>query len=88
FLTCDWAETVFMEFRAGERLLAVAVTDVIDDGLSAVYTFYDPDENPRSLGTFAILSQVEECRRRGLPFLFLGYWVRHADRMRYKTQFR
>lgn len=88
FLTSDWASTTFVEFRAGERLLALAVTDALNDGLSAVYTFYDPRETWRSLGTYAILWQIAECRRRGLPYLFLGYWVRHAERMRYKTQFR
>ncbi len=88
FLTSDWSSTVFVEFRAGDRLLALAVTDSLNDGLSAVYTFYDPRETWRSLGTFAILWQIAECRRRGLPYLFLGYWVRHAERMRYKTQFR
>lgn len=88
FLTCDWSDTVFIEFRAGDKLLAIAVTDILADGLSAVYTFYDPHESARSLGTFAIMRQLEECRLRNLPYLFLGYWVRQADRMRYKTQFR
>ncbi|MEL0027612.1 MAG: arginyltransferase [Perlucidibaca sp.] len=88
FLTSDWASTVFVEFRAAGRLLALAVTDELQDGLSAVYTFYDTRESWRSLGTYAILWQIAETRRRGLPYLFLGYWVRHAERMRYKTQFR
>ncbi len=88
FLTSDWSSTVFVEFRSGDRLLALAVTDELADGLSAVYTFYDPRETWRSLGTYAILWQIAECRRRGLPYLFLGYWVRHAERMSYKTQFR
>ena len=68
--------------------MALAVTDVLETGLSAVYTFYDPNEQYRSLGTFAILWQIAETRRRELPFLYLGYWVRQAERMRYKTQFR
>ena len=88
FLTSEWSDTVFVEFRRGDRLLALAVTDVLKNGLSAVYTFYDPNETYRSLGTFAILWQIAETQRRGLPFLYLGYWVRQAERMRYKTQFR
>jgi arginine-tRNA-protein transferase len=88
FLTCEWANTIFVEFRRGERLFALAVTDELSHGLSAVYTFYDPLETYRSLGTFAILWQIKEAQRRNLPYLYLGYWVRQAERMRYKTQFR
>lgn len=88
FLTSEWSDTVFVEFRRGDRLMALAVTDVLKNGLSAVYTFYDPNETYRGLGTFAILWQIAETQRRGLPFLYLGYWVRQAERMRYKTQFR
>lgn len=88
FLTSEWSATELMEFRLDGQLLAVAVTDVLADGLSAVYTFYDPDCSARSLGSFAILAQVEACRRAGLSHVYLGYWVRHAPRMRYKTQFR
>jgi len=88
FLTSEWADTCFVEFRHHGRLLALAVTDVLATGWSAVYTFYDPDDTTRSLGTYAILWQIEACKARGLPFLYLGYWVRHAERMRYKTRFR
>lgn len=88
FLISDWSDTEFLEFRAGDRLLAVAVTDVLQDGLSAVYTFYDPNERWRGLGTLAILRQIESCRNRGLPYLYLGYWVRQAPRMHYKTRYR
>ena len=88
FLTSEWANTIFLEFRRSDRLLALAVTDILANGLSAVYTFYDPLETYRSLGTFAILWQINEAKRRQLPYLFLGYWVRQAERMRYKTQFR
>lgn len=88
FLTSDWANTWFVEFRHAGRLLAVAVTDVLNHGWSAVYTFYEPHEEARSLGTFAILWQIAACRERNLPYLFLGYWVRQAERMRYKTGFR
>lgn len=88
FLISDWSDTEFLEFRIGDRLLAVAVTDVLQDGLSAVYTFYEPNEHWRGLGTLAILRQIEACQKRGLPYLYLGYWVRQAPRMHYKTRFR
>jgi arginine-tRNA-protein transferase len=88
FLRSPWCETRFVEFRSAEKLLAVAVTDVLPSGLSAVYTFYDPEAGPRSLGTQTILWQVEEARRRGLPWLFLGYWIEACDKMRYKGRFR
>ena len=88
FLTCAWANTAFFEFRLEKRLAAVAVSDVLDDGLSAVYTFFDPDLSRRSLGAFAILWQIEEARRRGLSWLYLGYWIEESPKMRYKGDYR
>lgn len=88
FLTAPWSPTMFMEFRHGKRLLGVAVTDVCLHGLSAVYTFFDPDEQTRSLGTFAILQQVEMARRRGLPWLYLGFWIEGHPKMDYKRRFQ
>lgn len=89
FLTCDWADTRFHCFRspAGE-LLAVAVTDHLDDGLSAVYTFFDPDQDQRGLGVNALLWQIHACQRLGLPYLYLGYWIRQCQKMSYKSQYR
>lgn len=88
FLTCDWAETRFVEFRLGEALLAVAVVDEMDQGLSAVYTFFDPHYQQRALGTYAVLWEIEECRRLGLPWLYLGYWIEECPKMQYKSRFR
>lgn len=88
FLISYWSETVFVEFREDGRLLAVAVTDLFDDALSAVYTFFDPDEVRRSLGTFAILSQLALAERAGLNWVYLGYWIDACDKMRYKALFR
>lgn len=88
FLTSEWSETRFFEFRAGSRLVAVAVCDLLESGLSAVYTFYDPDEAKRSLGTYAILWQIEEARRRQLDFVYLGYWIKNSQKMNYKIAFR
>ncbi|HEX4870251.1 MAG TPA: arginyltransferase [Moraxellaceae bacterium] len=88
FLTSDWSDTRFYEFRAGDKLVAVAVCDVLDDGLSAVYTFFDPDEAQRSLGAYAILWEIEETRRLGLASLYLGYWIKHCQKMSYKIAYR
>ena len=88
FLSCQWSPTLFMEFRLGERLLGVAVTDVLPDSLSAVYTFYAPEEAARSLGTFAILTQVEHARTLGLPYVYLGFWLDGHPKMDYKRNFR
>lgn len=88
FLTSEWSDTRFYEFRAGEQLLAVAVCDVLEDGLSAVYTFFDPDEARRSLGAYAILWQIGETRRLGLSSLYLGYWIKQCQKMSYKIAYR
>ncbi len=90
FLDAPWCESVFYEFRDGPegRLLAVAVTDVLPDALSAVYTFYAPDAAHRGLGTLAILWQIHEARRLGLRHLYLGYWVDGSQTMEYKADFR
>jgi leucyl-tRNA---protein transferase len=88
FLTSRWSNTVSVEFRLARRLVAVAVMDELDDALSAVYTFYDPRLARRSLGTFAILWQITEARRRGIRWLYLGYWIAASRKMAYKDRFR
>ena len=88
FLVRDLPFSRFYEFRLNGRLLAVAVTDVLPNGLSAVYTFYDPDEEQRSLGRFAILWQIAETARLGLHAVYLGYWIKNCRKMNYKTQYR
>lgn len=93
FLVGSWSDTRFVEMReAGERgpgrLLAVAVTDRVGNGLSAVYTFYDPDLQQRGLGTLAILRQIEWARREGLEHLYLGYWIEGHAKMDYKRRFQ
>ncbi|MGD8379360.1 MAG: arginyltransferase [Gammaproteobacteria bacterium] len=88
FLSADWVRVAFVEMRLGERLVAVAVTDRLDDGLSAVYTFFDPDESRRSPGTFAILWQLEQARREGLEWVYLGFYIGASAKMDYKKKFR
>jgi arginyl-tRNA--protein-N-Asp/Glu arginylyltransferase len=72
--------------RAGE-LVAVALTDVLNDGLSMVYSFYEPAPEQRSLGTFMILDHIARARRMGLAYVYLGYWVRGSRKMDYKGRF-
>jgi leucyl-tRNA---protein transferase len=73
--------------RSSGRLLAVALTDVLSDGLSMVYSFFEPDEAQRSLGTFMILDHIARARRMGLAHLYLGYWVKGSRKMDYKGRF-
>jgi arginine-tRNA-protein transferase len=68
-------------------LLGVALTDVLGDGLSMVYSFFDPDASARSLGTFMILDHIARARRLGLSYVYLGYWVKGSKKMDYKGRF-
>jgi arginine-tRNA-protein transferase len=74
--------------RGSGSLVSVALTDVLNDGLSMVYSFFDPDEENRSLGTFMILDHIARARRMGLPYVYLGYWVRGSRKMDYKSRFQ
>lgn len=88
FLVTGRPEARFTEYRLGAQLIAVAVSDQLDDGLSAIYTFFDPDHARRSLGTFAILDLIQQTLTSALPYLYLGYWIHGSDKMRYKAEFR
>jgi leucyl-tRNA---protein transferase len=87
-------ETVLFEYRLRGRgdkpgaLIACALTDVLHDGLSMVYSFFQPSEAARSLGTYMILDHVRAASARGLSFVYLGYWVRGSRKMDYKGRFR
>jgi arginine-tRNA-protein transferase len=74
--------------RGQGPVIATALTDVLADGLSMVYSFYDPEYSDRSLGTFMILDHVRRARKLGLPYVYLGYWVEGSPKMDYKTRFR
>jgi len=76
------------EFRdAIGNLVAASLIDLLDDGLSAVYSFYDPQQAKRSLGTWSVLWLVERCRQQGQPFVYLGYWIENSPKMAYKARF-
>ncbi|UFN50773.1 arginyltransferase [Roseomonas sp. OT10] len=81
--------TSLVEFRdAPDRLVGACLTDVLGDGLSAVYSFYDLALEKRSLGTYAILWLIEHARTLGMPYVYLGYWVPQSRKMAYKARFR
>ena len=87
FLACDWGDVQFLEFSEGDTPLAVAVMDCLGDGLSAVYTFFEPAASRRGLGVNAVLSGIAEAARRGLDWLYLGYWVSGCQKMDYKREY-
>ena len=88
FLIADWAATQFVEFRQEKKLLAVAVLDLFEDGLSAVYTFFDPLELARGIGTYAVLWALDEVIARRLEYLYLGYLIDDCPKMAYKAEFK
>lgn len=87
FLVSDYGSTRFLTARLRGRLLACMVFDILGDGLSAVYCFYDPDEQHRSPGTFMILTLSRIAAALGLPYNYLGYYVHGSRKMEYKRQF-
>lgn len=82
-------DTQLVEFRDRDgRLIAVCLMDRMDDGLSAVYSFFDPAEDRQGLGTFMVLWMIERARQEGLPYVYLGYWIAESRKMAYKIRFQ
>jgi arginine-tRNA-protein transferase len=89
FIRSQWQEPSFLEARdENANLLAVAVTDTVNDGLSALYTYYSPEYAHLSLGKFMIMQQIEHAKKLSLPFLYLGYQIDACQKMNYKTDFK
>lgn len=87
FLFCEWLDTHFLHLWYDNQLVGVAVTDVLPNSLSAIYTFYDPDLEKYSLGTFFIIKQLEYCQTTDREYLYLGYHIDECQKMNYKTKF-
>ena len=88
FLDNAWDCTRYFRFYDQGRLIAVSVVDELLDGLSAIYTFFDPEAHKRSLGRYAVLWQVQKAREQQLEYLYLGYWIKGCRKMTYKSEYR
>ena len=88
FLLQSNVDSRLIEFRERGALRMVSIVDQLQDGLSSVYTFFDPDVSGASFGTYNILWQIERCRKLDLPYLYLGYWIAQSRKMAYKIEFQ
>ncbi len=88
FMVESSIETVFLEFRLDGKLTGLSVCDLPNDGMSAVYTFFDPKYSKLSIGTYAIMKQIDYVNEMDLDWLYLGYWIENCKKMHYKTNFK
>lgn len=88
YFHAPWCDTLTIDFRLENRLVAVSVLDTLSDGYSAVYTYFDPEEAKRSLGSYAILWLIDLAISNNKPFTYLGYWIAECEKMTYKTDYQ
>ncbi|GGY05866.1 arginyltransferase [Paludibacterium paludis] len=88
FILKSSVESYLVEFREAGRLVMVSLIDRLDDGISAVYTFYEPDRPGTSYGVYNVMWQIDQARRQGLAYLYLGYWIGDCRKMAYKSGYR
>jgi arginine-tRNA-protein transferase len=88
FLLQSRVDSVLAEFSLDDEVVMVALVDKLIDGLSAVYTFFEPDLEKRSLGVFGVLTQIRLAQEIGLPYVYLGYWIDACNKMTYKRDYR
>jgi arginine-tRNA-protein transferase len=87
FLSSSWCDTLFVEFHINNELAGVAIVDVLTDAFSAVYTFFEPKFSEYSLGTYAVLWQIEQARQQQRTFVYLGFWIKDCQKMNYKSHY-
>jgi leucyl-tRNA---protein transferase len=88
FLGSSWCDTWFVEFSRSDQLMAIAIVDVLENALSAVYTFFDPQFAAYSPGVYAVLWQIELAKQLDLDYLYLGFWIKNCRKMCYKIQYQ
>ena len=88
FLIKSNVKSKFIEFWDGDSLKIVSIVDIVSDGISAVYTFYDPDDKKVSYGTYSIIWLINWCKAQQLKYMYLGYWIGECKKMKYKTNFK
>ncbi len=88
FINSRFSKSRFLSIYRGEQLIGISVLDQFEGGISAVYTFFEPAESQRSLGTYAIMYMLKLAREKNIPFVYLGYWIERSSKMTYKSKFQ
>ncbi len=88
FIQSDYTDTALMVRRLGSEVISVTIVDLFHDGVSLLYTFFDPQYSDMSPGKAAIIDTISYCRHQGMPYAYLGFWIKDSNKMNYKTQFQ